>query len=813
MIDSIIRDVHTALRALLRAPGFAVVILMTLAVAIGANTAIFSVVDGVLLRPLPFPEANRIIHVAARTRPEVGGEGEAPFSDRGYWHFVDNNQAFAQFGGYEGAPIQWPLTGEGPPLQVNVAMMTASAFELLGTPPQRGRFPSADEDVPGGAQVALVSDGLWRSIFGSDPGLIGRTVELNGSQWEIIGIMPRRYDFPTPETDVWIPRRLDPASENFGGHHIEGIARLAPGATVASAVSDAESLIARFGEAGYGPTWFTGVFTGEASVVTLQEELVGDARQPLLILLGTAAFVLLIACSNVANLFLARAEVRTRETAVRLALGSGRARLIRFVLTESVVLGLLGGVAGVILAYLGVRALVAAAPPMIPRLDAIGIDGSVLAFTAGISVFAGLLFGVLPALRTGAPRMMAALRDGGRGGTLGHGQNRARTVLVVAQVALAIMLVVGSGLMVRSFRQLRSVDPGFDAGPVVTFGVSLPPDRYQTPEDGVRFYEELIDNLEALPGVSAAGGINTLPLTGGGAILTTVIDEFPPQADEFPPVFLIRRATPGYFEAMGVPVVEGRSFTRDDSDLRTGALIISESIKNQYWPETSALGKRMTTAGAPARVVGVVGDLHDTGLDVPAEQFVYKPMLDSVGGGVRPMRMTVRADVDPMSLVPAIRGVVESMDPELPITDLQPMSGVVGDSLSRTTFTMSVLALAALIALFLGAVGIYGVISYMVSQRTGEIGVRQAIGANSRDVRRLILRQGMILAAAGVALGLVGAVAIGRIIASLLYGISPYDPVTLIGGSLIFLAVAALASALPSARAAAIPPAVALRSD
>ena len=430
--------------------------------------------------------------------------------------------------------------------------MTVSALELLGLP-QRGRLPTAEEDAPGGPQVALVSDGLWAGVCGSDPSIIGRIIELNGSPREVIGVMPPRYDFPSPEIDVWVPFQLDPASENFGGHHIVGIARLRLNATLASAVSEAESLIARFGEVGYGPNWFTGVFTGEAVVRTLKEDLVGDSRRPLLVLLGTVGFVLLIACSNVANLFLARAEARTRETAVRLALGSGRARLIQFVLTESVLLGLLGGAAGVLLAYTGSRALIAAAPPMIPRLGEIGINPSVLAFTAVVSVLAGLLFGVLPALRTGSPRMLASLRDGGRGGTLGRGQHRARNALVVAQVALALVLVIGSGLMVRSSLELRSVDPGFDAERVLTFGLSPPPNRYQDAESVAQFYDELIQNIGAVPGVWVAGAINTLPLTGGGAIVTTIIEEFPPGEDEFPPTFLIRRTTPGYFEAMGFP--------------------------------------------------------------------------------------------------------------------------------------------------------------------------------------------------------------------------------------------------------------------
>ena len=436
MIGSILEDVRVALRTLLKARGFTAVTVLTLAVAIGANTAIFSVVDGVLFRPLPYPEADRLVTVAATTFPSAGGGGEAPFSDRGYWHFVNNNRAFDGFGAYSAGQPQWPLTGDGQPLQVDVGMMTASAFEIVGTLPQRGRFPTAEEDVPDAPQVALLSDGLWIDYYGSDPGIIGRVIELNGQQVEVIGVMPRGYNFPTPDIDVWIPRRLDPASENFGGHHLAGIARLAPGSTIETAVADAESLIGRFDEVGYGPTWFTGIFNGGAVVRTVQEEVVGNARQPLLILLGTVGFVLLIACSNIANLVLVRAEGYTRENAVRMALGSGRGRLIRYVLTESLLLAIVGGAAGILLAYLGTSALVTAAPASIPRLDEIGIRGSVLLYTGGISIFAGLLFGVLPALRSGSDKMLSALRDGGRGATIGRDRHRARSLLVVTQVAL-----------------------------------------------------------------------------------------------------------------------------------------------------------------------------------------------------------------------------------------------------------------------------------------------------------------------------------------------------------------------------------------
>ena len=647
MMGSILKDVRLALRTLLKDRGFTAVTVLTLAVAIGANTAIFSVVDGVLLRPLPYRDADRIVTVASERVPRPGGGSTLRFSDRGYWHFVNNSQAFEVFGGYSSGLIQMPLTGDGQPLQVDVGRMTASAFQVLGTLPQRGRLPTAEEDVPGGPLITVLSHGLWVNRYGSDPSIIGRVIELSGAQVEVIGVMPNAYNFPTPEVDLWILRYLNPESENFGGHSIDAIARLAPGITIEGAAADAKSLIARFDEAGYGPTWFNDIFTGESVVRTLQDEFVGDARLPLLILFGTVGFVLLIACSNIANLFLVRAETRTRENAVRMALGSGRGRVVRYVLTESTLLAVIGGVAGVLLAYLGIRALVSVGPASVPRLDEIGVRGSALLYTSGVSVFAGLLFGVLPALRSASDRMLGALRDGGRGATIGGDRHRARSFLVVTQVALALVVLVGSGLMVRSFQELRAVDPGFTAEGLLTFRLAPPPIKYRSPESRAQFYDGLIDRLEGIPQVTSAGGVTVLPLSGLPPTQIARIDEFPAADDELGSTFLIRRATPGYFETMGISVVEGRSFIADDHNERLGSLIMSESAKDQYWPDVSALGKRIQVAGAPARSVGVVGNVHAIGMEIPAEPYLYKPMLDSVAGNVGPMTMVVRSDADP----------------------------------------------------------------------------------------------------------------------------------------------------------------------
>ena len=810
-MTDLLRDTRLALRVLARSPSFTIVTIVTLAVAIGANTAIFSVVDGVLLRPLAYPEPDRIVTVAAEDADE--GIGQLPFSDRGFWFFVNENKAYEQFGGYTSAKIPLVLP-DAEPLQINAGVMTRGAYDVLGVAPIRGRLPSADEDKPGAPFVVLLGESIWQSRFGGDPEIIGKSIDLNGQQREVIGIMPDGYDFPSPEIDVWVPYRLDPASPNFGGHHISGLARLRDGVTPEAAKADGERLIARFAEVGYGPEWFPNVFTGKASVRSYKEQLVGDARRPLLILLGTVGFVLLIACSNIANLFLLRAEGRTRETAVRIALGAGRARVIRYVVVESLLLALAGGAAGVLLAYLGTQLLVAMTPPAIPRLHEIGITTNVLLFTLGISIFAGLLFGVLPALRSFSYRMVSALRDGGRGATVGRERHRIRAALVVTQVAMALLLLVGSGLMVRSFQQLRAVDPGFDADGLVTFQLSPPPSRYDTPEATAQFYDRLLEELRALPGVVAAGAVTQLPLVStGGTVLATQVEDFPTPEGQFPPTFHVRRVTPGYFEAMKIPVIEGRAFEQRDHAQRLGSAIVSHGIKERFWKDRSALGRRIAPSSAPAAIVGVVGDVHQTGLGTEMEPTIYMPLLDSVGGGVRPMSVAIRTSANPLAIMDAARGVIRGIDVQLPITDVQTMGTVVSDSMSRTSFTALLLVIAAVVGLFLGAVGIYGVIAYTVKQRTTELGIRQALGASAATVRTLVLRQGVATTIIGIAIGLLGAAALARYMQSLLYGVSVFDPITFVGGPIVFVAVAMLACLIPAQRAASVAPSEALRAD
>ena len=815
------QDVRYATRTLRKQPGFTVAVVLTLALGIGAATAVFTVVEGVLLSPLPYPEPDRIVRVAAVVQGSTEEErGKQPFSPRGYWHFVTGNRSFQKFGGIVAQAVPITLTGDGPPVQIDVGVMTLSAFEVLGVVPERGRLPTPEEDAPRGPAVVVLSHELWVSRYGADPSILGKRINTSGTWRQVVGIMPAAYGFPTPDTAAWIPFQLDPASANLGGHFITAIARLRPGIAIEAATEDARSLIARFREAGYSETWFKNFFDGDAIVRPLREQMVGGVREPLLIVFGTVGFVLLIACVNVANLLLVRAERHRQENAVRVALGSGRFRLVRQMLVESALLAIMGGAAGVLLAYAGIRVLVSIGPASIPRLDTIGINNAALVFTALVSALTGLLFGAPPAWRASSTRVTAALRDGGRSATVGRARQRTRDTLVIAQVALAFVLVIGSGLMVRSFQALRSVDPGFSADGVLTFDVRPLATKYAGPQAVAQFYGRLIERLEATAGVIGAGAIDALPLRNIGNTFTALIEEFPPAESALAPVFAVRRATPGYFEAMKIPLVEGRLFTPDDHNRGLPSVIISNSVKAQYWPQTSALGKRIDIGKLSVRVVGVVGDVHNEGLDVAAEQFLYLPVLDANGGGMwnpaaggpQAMTMTVRTASDPLGMVSAIRQAIAELDGDLPMARIQSMERVLGNSMSRTTFTMSMLVIAALIALFLGAVGIYGVLSYIVSLRTPEIGTRLALGASPGTVLRMILSQGMRLAGTGALMGLVAAVVLGRVMVALLYGVSPVDPVTLVAASAIFLAVAVFASLLPAARAAGTAPVDALRA-
>ena len=803
------------LRRLLRSPGFTSVAVFTMALGIGATTAIFSVVKGVLLEPLPYPDSDRLVtfslDASKRDIPEL------PLSDRGFFHFRDKNETFEAVGVYRGAQIN--ITGDEQPERLNIIGFSKEVLEVLGVSPMMGRRFTPEEDLPNAPRVALISSGLWNRRFGADPDILGRTILLNGRAVEIIGVMGPDFRFPNAETEIWTALRLNPESANFGGHSLTPVARLKPGLAVAAALGDVERLIARFEEAGYTPMWFNDVFTGRATVRTLKEEEVGDVRRALLIVFGTVGFVLIIACTNVANLMLVRAENQQREVAVRTALGASRRTVIGHVLKESVTLSAIGGALGLLFAYIGVRALVAMRPDGIPRIDEIGIDPTILGFTALVSVVSGLVFGLFPALHHGATDLVTALKEGSRSATAGKERHRTRNTLVVTQVALALVLLVGSGLMIRSFRKLTEVDPGFQAEGVLTMNLALPGGRYEDVGAVFGFYDPLLERLEALPGVSGVGAATNLPLAGAGAFLATQIEDKPLAEGEFPPAFYIWRASPGFFRAMGMTLLEGELFDRWEHGMATGTghVVVSRQMAESVWPGESPLGKRLgfrRTDSTWASIVGVVGGIRAQGLRETPDRAIYFPISDAQGGFTRGLRLTIRTTGDPMSLVSAVRQEVAALDPDLPIADIRPMTDIVGESMARVSFTTLLLTIGAAVSLLLGAVGIYGVISYIVSQRRTEIGLRIALGAQQRDVSRLVLKQGATLGGLGIVLGLAGAFGLTRLIGTtLLFEVSPTDPITYGVVALVFLGTVLVASLVPARRATRVSPLEALREQ
>ena len=666
------------------------------------------------------------------------------------------------------------------------------------------------------APVVLISHGLWAEHFGSDPSVLGRTIRLGDWTAEVIGVMPRGFDFPIPEVDVWTVSRLHRRPDDTAEHNWFAIGRLAEGISVEQATLEAETLIRGFDQLSYGPQQIDALFSGRAVVRPLRDDLVEGASLPLFVVFGTAVLVLLISCSNVASLLLVRAESRSQHRAVRVALGSGRWRSIRQGAAESVLLSVTGGAIGVVLAWIGTSTIVAAGPVSIPRLDQIAVDGTVLAFTAGVSLCCGVLFGFLPLIRGGSGRDLFALRSGGHGSTLGRRGVRVLGGLVVAQMALALVLLVGATLLVQSFRQLHAVDPGFEPDGVLTFRLTPPsPDRYRGPAgvDFGAFFQPLLHRLADLPGVTSVGGTSSLPLTGviaesGSTLGQVQIDEFPPADGELRPNFLTKRTAPGYFRTMGIPMLEGRGFEWTDyggADSQT-AFVISASVKQRFWPDESALGKRLTWGRLRGRVVGVAADVRHESLTGPPDEIVHGAWHG------RNFMVALRVDQEAGQLAPALRSVVRELDPAVEITRLRTLDTIVGDSVSRTSFTMTLLTLAAAVALFLGAVGVYGVVSFVTGQQRTEVGVRMALGADPRRVLQLVVRRGVTLAAVGVTVGTIASLPLVRLFDTLLFEVTSFDPVSTFAAGLVLVSVSVGASLRPALRAARMSPAAALRS-
>ena len=797
-------------------PGFTLLSLATLAIGVGANVAIFTIVNAVLLRPLPFPDSERVV-LLRHAAPGLAQLDELPISDALYFLYAEESDTLESVAALRAG--QASFTGPDDPRRVAAASVTASFFDVLRTPPRIGRAFTAGDDRPGAAPVAVLADGLWRSRFGADPAVVGRVVEIDGAGVEIVGVMPPGFSFTRPEPALWRPLRLDRGDVQLGAFGMVGAARIADGSTLEQAQAELGAMVANlvevFPDEGAAPVLANAGF--RPLIARAREAVTGEIEATLRILLGAAGFLLLIACANVANLFLARSEARRGEVAVRAALGEGRGRLAGSVLGESLAFGLAGGLAALPLALGAVRLLVRFGPRDLPRLQEISIDGAVLLFGLAVSVAAGLLFGLLPALRAGAAGRVTA---GARGAAGGRERRFARRGLVVVQIALAVTLLAGSGLAVRSFLRLAAVDPGFDPDGALTFGLALPARDYAAAAARLDFHRRVVDGLRALPGATAAAAASTVPLGGERSGSGHAVEGRPPAEGEVPPVLTWKRILPGYFEALGIELVEGRAFDRLDGERGAAVVVVSRSTAQAQWPGRSAIGRGIRPGGPPGegeewfRVVGVVDDVREVALHEDPPRMAYYPAAGVVNGEDVPaaMRYVVRAP-RAAGLAGAVREVVRRLDPTLPIADVETLETLVGRARGERAFVMVLLAAAAGLALLLGAVGLYGVVSYTVAQRRREIAVRVAVGAQGPDVRRLVLTEAGATALTGAALGIGAAAALTHRLRALLFETDPLDPAVFVAVPTLLAGVCLLASWLPARRAARVDPLTALRVE
>ncbi len=816
-MDGLLRDIRFTLKTMIRKPFFTALAGITLAVGIGANTAIFSVVDGVLLNPLPFPESSRLVsanHVAPGLNLPL-----VPHSEGMYLFYKEHFRTLSGFTVSGDHTIN--LITDGEPQRLRAARVTQTFFDVMGVQPMLGRGFAEGEDHLGAEPVVVLSYGLWQQTFGSDYDIVGQLVEMDGVIRRVVGVMPEGFDSPQ-EVTVWTPLEIDMASPVMGSLGLIGIGRLAPGATLESAQMEMRDILYQFADA--YPDELSRDIIEQAGltpdVKELKELYVEDVRQALWILLGTVGFVLLIACANVANLFLVRAEARQREMALRVALGASRGDMIRQYLTESLTLALGGGLLGLALAYIGVKGLLAIAPVAIPNILEIGIDGSVLLFTAVISVGAGLLFGLFPAFGQKGGELSGTLKEGGKATTSGRERHRARSLLVVAQVALALVLLVGSGLMARTFMELRNVDPGFESADRITFRVALPEAEWED-TDAVRlFHRQLQERMAAIPGVRSAALITAVPLTDSKSASPMQTEENPTPEGELGTLVDRKQVSPGYFEAMDIRLVDGHDLTWEHSESGVRGVVVSEALARQFWPDVaSVVGRRIKGQGDSTEYWEVVGVAEDVRFETLVEEpapLIYMPLIAGRHG--RPeialsFAVVLHTSADPLSFVPSARAALREVAPRLPMVDPRTVEAIESDAMSSTSFTVILLGIASGIALILGTVGIYGVISYVVSRRSQEIGVRMALGAPARTVLRDVVGQGMMLTGIGIAVGLVGSWGVSRVLASLLFGVGSNDLLTYAGTTLTLALVALLASWIPARRASRIDPVEALRYE
>jgi len=806
-MDVILQDLRYGIRKLVKNPGVTAVVVLALALGIGANTAIFSVVNAILLHPLAFKDPGRIAMVWMDNRKL--GVDQDWHSYLNFLEYKNGSQTFEDIAAFNDRSFN--LTGAGDPIRVLGAWATASLFPVLGVDPILGRAFTSDEEEPGRDLVVVLSHGLWQRRFGADPQIIGQQISLNGKNRTVIGVMPASFRFPDKDAELWVP--LSPDAQlrnNRNALWLKAVGRLKPGVTLEQARADMGTIAGRLEQqydfmSGYG-----------VNLVPIHDQVVGSVRPAMLVLLAAVALVLLIACANVANLLLVRAAAREREIAVRAALGAARGRLVGQLLTESIVLATAGGVAGLLIAVLGLRMLLAMAPVDIPRLDQIRVDWQVLAFALGLSLATGVVFGLVPALQASRPDLNESLKEGGRGSTTGIRGRRIRGALVISEIALSLVLLIAAGLMIKSFVHLQQFNLGFNPDRMLTLRLQLPGSKYKDDSQVAGFYRELLDGVENLPGVQSVGAISTIFLTKTPYSTNFTIQGRPPlrpgQQIEVP----IDSISPNYFRVMGIPLLRGREFTDDDKAGAPGVVMINQTFARRFFPDEDPIGKRFVY-GMPdgpnppwLTIVGVVGDTRRTGFDAEIRPETYLPYSQTPD---RSMYLVVRAASSPMPVIQPVRDAVWAIDKDQAVFSVETMDQLLSEMMAQRRFNMLLLAIFAGAALILAAVGIYGVMSYSVTQRTHEIGVRIALGAGRATVLRQVAGQGMMLAAAGIGLGLAGSLALTRLMAGLLFEVHATDPVTFVLIPLLLGGVALAASVIPARRAMKLDPILALRYE
>jgi putative ABC transport system permease protein len=807
----LLQDLRFAARLLRRTPGFTIVTVAVLALGIGANSAIFSVVNALMLEPLPYRQPDRLVVVWEHNLPR--DQKSNVVSPGNYLHWREMNRVFENMAGI--ATFRTTLTGSGEPEEVPVQYVNGGLLSMIGIAPERGRLFTAADEAPN-VNVAIIGDHLWRSRFGGDPDILNHTIQLNRVPHTVVGIMPpgfsvfaKGFSQGDGAADLWVPIGFDAAARTPRGRWMTVIARLKNGATVAQAQGDMTRVHAEL------TRMFPDFNTGwTARVVPLQDQMTGDVRPALIVLLAAVGFVLLIACANVANLLLARATARQRELAVRAALGADRSRLIRQLLAESLLLSLAGAAVGLVLAWwtvLGVRTAIASQLG-ISRLAAVSIDARVLLFTLAAAIVSGVVFGIVPALAAGSSSLVTALKEGGRSGTGARGA-RTRNLLVIVETALALVLLVGAGLLIRSFAAILDVNPGFDPTHTLTMKVTIPQAVYKTGDEQRAFFDRLFARFDAIPGVQTSGGTSFLPLNGAGAATGFEIVGQPKPAAGEEPVCDVRVVTHHYFRAMGVPLLRGRFYdTRDKGD-NVRRVIINEAMARTYFPNTDPIGQHVIVSWndeGPDEIIGVVGDVRQADLETEARPTVYWP----------PSRFTypwtsvaIRTAGDARAVVAPAVAALHDLDPNVAAADVRTMRDILDISVAQRRLTMTILAVFAGVALLLAAVGIYGVIGYMVSQRTQEIGIRMALGAGRPSVLQMVIGQALVLALVGIAAGAAGALALTRLMSNLLFGVTPTDPLTFAAVAALLAIIAAAAAGIPAARATRVDPLTALRAE